>query len=301
MSTPLLNNSRAQDSAGPFRAHRRRAARNGEEPAIRAVANAYTKAYNAHDAKALAALFTPDAEIVDATGDAIQGRGAIQEVFSAVFQENPKATTSIQIKSVRFLNPSLAVEDGTANVSLAPGEAPEPNDYKVVHVKQDGKWLMASAQDLPSDSAAPEQHLKQLAWLIGEWIDESPESLVTTSYRWDDNHTFILSDFEVKVAGKPVLSGTQRIGWDPLAKTIRSWVFDSEGGFAEGVYSHSGASWIVKLTGVTSDGQPSSATNIITRAGKDRITWLSRDRMTGGEAAPEVGEVTVVRKPPQPM
>ena len=95
------------------------------------------------------------------------------------------------------------------------------------------------------------EHLKQLAWLIGEWIDESPESLVTTSYRWDDNHTFMLSDFEVKVAGRPVMSGTQRIGWDPLAKTIRSWVFDSEGGFAEGVYSHAGNRWIVKLTGVT--------------------------------------------------
>ena len=29
---------------------------------------------------------------------------------------------------------------------------------------------------------------------------------------------------------------TQRIGWDPAAKQIRSWEFDSEGGFGEGTW-----------------------------------------------------------------
>jgi hypothetical protein len=38
------------------------AAPSAEEKAIRAVADAYVKAYNAHDAKAVAALFTPDAQ-----------------------------------------------------------------------------------------------------------------------------------------------------------------------------------------------------------------------------------------------
>lgn len=275
--------------------------RNTAEGPLRAVAVAYAKAYNAHDAKAIAGMFTPDAQIVDEAGDAIQGRDAIEQVFAEVFREFPEACTSIAIKSIRFLNPNLAVEDGTASVVLVPGEPSEASDYTVAHVKQDGKWLMVSAHDLSSEGAPASEHLKQLGWLIGEWVDESPESLIITDYRWDENHNFVLSDFSIKVAGRPVMSGSQRIGWDPLAKVIRSWIFDSEGGFAEGVYSRDGDRWIIKVTGVTRDGQPASATNVITRASKDRLTWQSRDRMIGGEPGADIGEVTVVRTPPKPM
>ena len=97
----------------------------------------------------------------------------------------------------------------------------------------------------------PEEQLKQLQWMIGDWVDESPEALVVTSYRWTDNQCYILSEFKVQSAGRPEMTGTQRIGWDPLAKTIRSWVFDSEGGFGEGTWTRDGDHWIVKRTGVT--------------------------------------------------
>ena len=56
--------------------------------------------------------------------------------------------------------------------------------------------------------------------------------------------------------GRPAMTGSQRIGWDPLAKKIHSWVFDSEGGLAEGVWTRDGNRWIVKLSGVTRDGKP---------------------------------------------
>ncbi len=277
------------------------AAPSAEEKAIRAVADAYVKAYNAHDAKGVAALFTPDAQIVDSQGDAIQGRAAIEQVFSDLFASFRQATTTVTIKSVRVLNPSLAVEDGTANVVLAAGEPAEPNGYTVLHVKQDGKWLMASARDLEGSGAAPSEHLKQLAWLVGEWVDESPDALVKTTYRFDENKNFLLADFTVQVAGKPVLNGTQRIGWDPLEETLRSWTFDSEGGFAEGVYTRDGDRWIIKMTGVTRDGQPISATNIITKIGPHHMSWQSRDRTVGGAAQPDLDAMRAVRTPPKPM
>lgn len=279
----------------------RDAAPSGEEKAVRGVAEAYVKAYNAHDAGALARLFTSDAQIVDAQGDTIQGREAIEQVFASAFAEYPQAHTSVVIKGIRFLNPSLAIEDGTANVALLPGEPAEPNDYAVVHVRQNGKWLMASARDLERDTAPPSDHLAQLGWLIGDWVDESDDSVVTTNYRWSENHNFILSDFSIQVAGQVVMTGSQRIGWDPLAGTIRSWVFDSEGGFAQGVYTRDGNRWIIKMTGVTRDGKPASSTNIITRAGRDRMTWQSRDRTVGGEPQADIVEVAVVRPPPKPM
>lgn len=274
-------------------------ARDTDEKAIRQTADAFVRAYNAHDAKAIAALFTPDGEIVDEAGDARQGRAEIEAVFSAVFDEYPEAQMSVAIDAIRFLGANLAEEDGVTTVVHEPGEPAEPNRYTALHLKQDGKWLMASARDLPPQQSAPEE-LKSLAGLIGDWVDESPESLIVTSYRWTDNQRFILGEFNIQVAGRPVMSGSQRIGWDPLAKVIRSWVFDSEGGFAEGVYSRDGDRWIVKLTGVTRDGEPASATNILTMIGKDRMTWQSRDRMVGGRATPDTEEVVVVRPPPKP-
>ena len=63
-------------------------------------------------------------------------------------------------------------------------------------------------------------------------------------------------------------------------------------------YSDSGP-WTVKVEGVRQDGQPASATNIITRLGKDRLGWQSTDRTLGGAAIPGVDEFVVVRTPPE--
>jgi hypothetical protein len=145
------------------------------------------------------------------------------------------------------------------------------------------------------------QELKQLDWLIGDWVDESPNSLVTTTYHLADDHRAIESEFHVHINGKPAMTGTQRIAWDPQAKKLRSWVYDSEGGLAEGVWTCDGDQWIVKMTGASHDGQVSSSTNVISRVGKDRLTWQSRDRAVGAEMTPDVGPIVIVRKAPQPQ
>src|SRR5574340_22877 len=272
-----------------------------EEKAIRGVVAAFTAAYNARDAKALAALFVPEAEVVDQEGNATQGQAAIEEVFAGIFAENPEGRIENVIQSIRFLGPTMAIEDGTSTVTRVPGEPAERSRYTVVHVKQQGKWLMASARDLPDEPSSADEQLKQLEWLIGEWVDESPDALVLTSYRWGDNRSCILSEFTVQIGGRPAMSGTQRIGWDPLAKTVRSWVFDSEGGFAEGVWTRQGDQWIAKTTGVTSEGKAASSTNVYTRLGKDQVSWQSRDRVVGSETVPDSDEITVARKPPKPL
>ena len=42
--------------------------------------------------------------------------------------------------------------------------------------------------------------------------------------------------------------GTQRIGWDPVAGQFRSWDFDSQGGYSEGLWSRDGDRWIIKMS-----------------------------------------------------
>ena len=272
-----------------------------DESAIRQVVETFTKAYNSGDAKAIAALFLPEGEIVSEQGDVSQGQEAIERVFAEVFKAHAKSEIKVSIQSLRFLGPSVAMEDGVTTVIREPGQPAERSRYSVVHVKQDGTWRMASARDLPDEAASAEEEIKQLQWLIGEWVDESPDSLVLTSYRWADNHRSILCEFKLQVGGRPSMTGSQRIGWDPSAKTLHSWVFDSAGGSAEGVWTRNGSQWIVKMTGMTQDGKPASATNVLTQTAKDRMTWQSRDRIVGGEVLPNVEEITIVRKPPKPM
>ena len=47
----------------------------------------------------------------------------------------------------------------------------------------------------------------------------------------DEESEFITRSFTVAAEGHINISGMQIIGWDPVAKAIRSWTFDSDGGF----------------------------------------------------------------------
>ncbi len=272
-----------------------------DKKAIRLAAEAFAKAYNAGDAQTIARLFVVGGEIVNEEGQSTEGRESIEQEFTVIFKEHPKTHMDLAIESIRFIGSDMAIEDGMATVTHEPDEPAQRSPYSVTYARQDGKWLTASARDLPDDTPTPEEQLKQLQWMIGEWVDESPEALVMTSYHWTDNQCYILSEFKVQVGGRPVMTGTQRIGWDPLAKTIRSWVFDSEGGFGEGIWTREGNQWIVKKTGVTRDGKVASATNIISRVSKDRMTWQQRDRTIGGEKTPDIAETPITRKPPLPQ
>ena len=63
----------------------------GKESDVRAINDllaSFIQAYNEKDAKALGALFTPDAEIQDEDGDVTQGREAIVDHFAGTFKEN---------------------------------------------------------------------------------------------------------------------------------------------------------------------------------------------------------------------
>jgi uncharacterized protein (TIGR02246 family) len=270
-----------------------------DEKAIRQTREASVKAYNAGDAEALAALYTQDAEIVDEDGTATRGRAAIQKVFTEFFKENAGAKMEITEPSVHLVSPNVAIEDGASTVCDASGEPTEHCRSLVIYIKDGDRWLMGSARDLPGEPPAVEAPLKQLGWLIGEWVDEGEDCLVHSSYRWTEDRKFILNEFAVHIEGEPRMTGTMRIGWDPLRKQIRSWYFDSEGGFGEGAWVRQGDKWILTLAGVTNDGKPGSKTMIMSRLGKDQFSWEAHDCMVSGALQPNLDPVIIVRKPPE--
>lgn len=273
--------------------------RAADESAIRANIALFMKAYNTGNAKAIAALFTPDGQIEDKDGNVSEGREAIAETFADVFKTTPGKQLDVFVESIRFIGADLAVETGTTKETIKPNEAPEYDRYTVLHVKRDGKWLMALARDEEGPVGTNHERLQPLAWLVGDWVDDGGSTVVLSSCRWSKDGNFLLQEFKIKVNGHDSMDISQRIGWDPLAKRIRSWVFDSDGGYGESTWTRDGSGWIIKATAVRPDGTSASATNRLVPAGPDSYVWRSLDRVVGDEVQSPI-EVKVVRKPPQP-
>src|SRR6476620_11784578 len=130
--------------------------RSADEAAIRANIEQFVTAYHAHDAKEVAALFTPDGQIEDKDGNVTEGREAIAQVFAGLFAEAPQKRIEVFVDSIRLIGPDLAVEVGTTKETPAPNEPAEYDRYTVLHVKRDSKWQMALARDEEGPIATPQ-------------------------------------------------------------------------------------------------------------------------------------------------
>ena len=270
-----------------------------DEAEIRESIGRFEQAYNAHDAQAIAELFTPRGRIIDKVGNRAEGREAIAEVFGEIFAAFPGNQIEVHIESLEFLDADLAVETGITSELPAGSELPSYDRYTVLHVKKDGIWQMALARDEEGLPPTPHERLQSLAWLVGEWIDDDGRSVVSSTCRWSDDGNFLLQEFQLKLDGQEAMNVSQRIGWDPVQKCIRSWTFDSEGGFGESTWARSGNGWLIRATGVLPDGSVASATNRLTRSGSDGYVWETTDRIVAGEVQAGLA-VKVVRKPPAP-
>lgn len=258
-------------------------------------------AINARDSTAIGKLFTPTGEFIDGDGNVFQGRDAIAGEFAALFEVNPRTSMTLAANDIREISPGILSVDGAAGISLSEASEPEDVEFTALVVKQaDGSWLLASIRSLGEERLdSPHARLKQLAWMIGEWVDESEESTMHTTSRWSDDGHFIVTNFSVSVAGRNVMTGTQRIGWDGSLDAFKSWVFDSEGGFAEGTWTELDGLWIVKSTGVRPDGATCSATQTYEPGGADSYVFSVTDRIIDGESQDDF-TAKVVRKPPEP-
>jgi uncharacterized protein (TIGR02246 family) len=268
-----------------------------DKEAIQKTVDSYVAAYNRGDAKALAALWSPEAVYTNPlSGEQAVGREAIEKQFAAIFAESKDIKLEAKTDSIQFVSPNVAIERGTAKV-IRGGQAPEESDYSAVYTKRDGQWLLdrVAEEDLPVTPSQYE-HLKELEWMIGTWVDQDDQNRIETTCQWTKNQSFLTRSFAVSVRDRIDMSGIQFVGWDAAAKRIRSWVFDSDGGFSEGTWSKKGKSWYIQSVGTLPDGRKSTAVNIITYVDNNTFTWQSVNREARGEILPNVDEVVVVRQ-----
>ena len=267
-----------------------------EAAALKARAAVFTKAYDMGDARALAEFWTADGDYVDAAGHTFKGHKDIQAAFEKQFEAGKGGKLHINTKSLRVIKDDLAIEDGTTEVTY-PGDAPPTAArYTAIHIKQGGQWLLASVRDAAYEPPSHHEELSGLDWLEGDWADEAEKGeTAKASYTWAENDNFLVCSSVATLKDVPLAGGTQWIGWDAAAKTIRSWSFNSNGGFSEAAWSHDGNKWSAKSTATTGDGKKLTGTNVITKVDADHFTFQSTKRTLDGKELPD-GEVVKMKR-----
>jgi len=266
-----------------------------DEQAIRATAEEFVKAFNAGDAATIGQEWATDAVYTDESGAEYHGRDAIQQEYVTLFKEHPGATITVDIDSIRFFGPDIAIEKGVARAKLPQGDVKSASHYTVVHARRNDKWVMVVGRDSAYVSTLDDDYLRDLEWLIGDWKTGDKDHELHLKFEWLADRNFIRNVYTMIKDGKPTLTGGQIIGWDPQRGKIVSWHFDAQGGFGQDVWYKDGSVWRIKATGTLRDASQSAATNLITPIDANSFTWQSVNRTLDGVQLPDVGPVTMVR------
>jgi uncharacterized protein (TIGR02246 family) len=268
-----------------------------DEAAIRKAAASYAEAFNKKDAQALSDQWSPDAVYTNrTTGEEVVGRAAIGEQLAGIFKAQPDLKLEVTMESVQFVSPNVAIEQGTTKL-ISPGAEPEEIEYSAVNVKRDGKWLLDRVTD-KSKEVIPSHYeqLKSLEWMVGSWSNNAGDGVVEVDCSWTKNKNFLTRSFKISIPDQASFSGMQMIGWDPAAKTIRSWTFDANGTFSEATWENKGNRWFIRNRGVLPDGRAATMINVMKHLDDKSFTWQTIERTAGGEILPNIDEVLIVRE-----
>jgi len=249
--------------------------READKQAIDNLIKANVQAFNNRDAAAIAAIWTAEGEYVRNNGDTVRGRDDIQKGYAEFFKTlKGKSTLEVQSDSLRFTSADSAVSQVTLRLKNDQGELVGSSWRDTTLVREGGQWKVAVVQEWDRDTVQDDS-MKDLEWLIGTWNMAANDRSVTTTYEWDENKVFIRGKYTVKEGAKVIESGTQMLGRDNADGGIRSWVFQSDGGFGDGLWARDGKKWTVDFYGVTPDGKRLTATVIYVHVDANTFTWQS--------------------------
>lgn len=258
---------------------------------------AFTEAFSSGKIKDIAPLLTQDASFTNpVTGETIDGKEAIAKYLEEKYQTLQGKKVVLGETKIDFPEPDYAVVTGALQI-FDKDNLIEKKARKLELVKEDGKWYLDTIREVDVEAPpAPPEELTTLNWLIGNWKDADEDVDITFSTHWDKHKNFIIQRFNTKIYDVEELEGMQIIGWDPNENKIRSWIFDSDGGFGSGTWSKDGNSWNIDVKYTLSDGRQASSVNIYTPGDANSYTYSSIGRDVDGEVLPNIDPVKVIRE-----
>jgi hypothetical protein len=153
----------------------------------------------------------------------------------------------------------------------------------------------ASEADTIAESATSENPLHTLDWLVGNWSGKTENGEVEFGCKFSKNDAFLIRSFRILNPSEGTMSGMQVVAWDPAKEMIRSWTFDSEGGFGEDTWTQADDRYTMRTVYTLADGGTCSAINVMTYVDDDTFHWKSTNREIDGELQPDTAEIVVSR------
>lgn len=269
-----------------------------DEAAVRETLREYVELFNQKAADKVGAFWTEKGTHTDReTGERTEGRDAIQADITEVLKEGSDMKLSAKIDRIKFITPQVASVEGETTVVLSDAE-PVISTFTAILVHEGEKWLLDSIEEMPlPQPVTSTDALKELEWLVGEWVDDGEATKVATTFRWTANQAFLLRSFNVATEDGVTMTGTQVIGWDPRSRQIRSWSFNSDGSFGEATWSRNGSSWLSKSVQTTASGEIASGTYVMEPLDNSSFTVQLVGHEIGGQPLPAGPAVKVVRVP----
>jgi uncharacterized protein (TIGR02246 family) len=269
-----------------------------DEAAVRKTLAEYVNVFNQKQAGKVAGFWTEKGTHTDReTGERTEGRDAIQADIAQVLKEQTDLKLSATIERIRFITPDVASVEGRTTVVVGDAE-PLISTYTAIVVHEGDKWLLDTIEEMPlPQPASSTEALKELEWLVGEWVDESADVKVRTTFRWTANQAFLLRSYDVENKDGVAMTGTQVIGWDPRSLQIRSWSFNSDGSFGESTWSRNGNSWLSKSVETSTSGEVASGTYVMERLDDNSFSVQLLGHELDGQPQPAGPAVKVVRVP----
>ncbi len=118
---------------------------------IQSIAPGFAAAWSRHDAKALAAYWATDGDLLSPWTELIKGREEIEKHFADEFLDKMRdSTLQLTINNVRMIDPETALLDSDfviSGMSIGGVKADPFSDHAIfLLVKREGKWLILDAR-----------------------------------------------------------------------------------------------------------------------------------------------------------
>ncbi len=257
----------------------------------------YAEAFNAHDTNAIGEMWTDDGSYVNmTTNETYEGKQAIKDYYTKLFNEDGAEKIKTDISTTYSLSDIEAVAKGLAIITFKDGTE-KKEAFVAQFIQSNGKWLLQNVSI--NDLEPPLSHfekLKDLDWLVGDWIDDDDNIDVDYSYAWDQYKNFLTQNFALSVLDQEVLTGIQIIGWDPTQESVKSWIFDSDGGFGEATWDKQDDTWYATVKFTLPQGGVGSAMHVYKKIDDNLYTFSSENRVVDGNLLPNIGPFKVIRE-----
>jgi ketosteroid isomerase-like protein len=241
-----------------------------DEAALRQASADYVKAIERGDSTALVDYWTADGSYTDQGGHTVSIHELLAKGDNQVRAAGarPMAANS----KLRFLTGDVALEDGAWTIPGVDGSEQAIGHYTATWVRTGGRWKLDSVRETQATPAVNAEQLASLNVFEGDWAGEANKIALRVSAKWDANRKFLRRQITM-TAGKSALTGTQYVGWDPLARQIRSWTFNDDGSYSDGAWSLQDNKWLVVSTRVLPDGTTSEAVQVYKVPDKNTLVW----------------------------